>query len=267
METTGHYREIGTVPAFFVSVLLWACAVLFTIFFDLLGIFAGIPLSVLTNEKTGLWQHRISQLWGKSILAVAVVWRLTVTGKENLPAGEKFIIVANHQSMSDILVVLAGLPLHFKFMAKAELFPIPFIGWQMRLAKYIPLLRGSKDSAVKAVGRARELLRLGPSILLFPEGTRSFDGELLPFKAGAFRIAAEEGVRILPVVIDGTGHAIPKHEWLLRRLINLRLHILKPVTPSGTDVRSIDRTMNETRELMAAELRRLRAADVEDLIR
>jgi len=259
MSQKKQYTEIHPAIAFLISIFVWFAVALITIAWHLFGLILISPVAFLIKDKTGRLMHGIARLWARSIIAAAFVWRLKISGRENIHSGERYVIVGNHQSLSDILVVLAALPVHFKFMAKAELFRIPFLGWHMTLARYIPLDRGKKESTRNAVKRSRELIRMGASLLLFPEGTRSMDGKMLPFKSGAFKIAAEEGISVLPVAIDGTGVAIRKKDWMLRRILELRIHILPPVKPEGTDAQSIERIRETTRALIELELEKIRA--------
>lgn len=254
-----RHKTFNPVFAFIISILIWFSVIFFTILFTLVGLIFMVPLSLLLRERTELYVHKVSQLWGKVLLKTAFVWKLHVSGKENIDPKECYVIVANHQSLADILAVLAGVPLHFKFMAKKELFTIAFIGWHMSNAKYIPLERGSKESARRAVGQAREWIRKGVSVLLFPEGTRSPDGAMQAFKSGAFKIASEEGVKILPVAIDGTGQAIPKHEWVLRRVVDLHVRILKPLVPAGSAPQAVDELKEQAHAMISAELDHIRS--------
>ena len=113
-------------------------------------------------------------------------------------------------------------------MAKHDLFPIPFLGWHMSLAGYIPLKRDNVESGKNAVFKARDWLKKGVSVLFFPEGTRSPDGEIKELKAGAFRLAQQEKLKVLPIVINGTFDAIPKESWRIKKRTEFTLVIEKP---------------------------------------
>lgn len=211
------------------SIWSWFCLVFFTIFYVTSGVFFGIPLSYVIDRGTLHTLHRIAVLWAKSAMATSPFWRLKVEGQKNIQPGKHYIVICNHQSMLDILAALAGLPLHFKFMAKKELFSIPFLGWHMTFAGYIPINRNSPQSGKEALGRAKEWLGRKVSVLFFPEGTRSLDGEIKKFKAGAFRAAQEQGAEILPLVMQGTGEALPKKSWLMKKITHITLSVGKPV--------------------------------------
>jgi 1-acyl-sn-glycerol-3-phosphate acyltransferase len=134
-------------------------------------------------------------------------WRLRVEGR--WPEGGPFVVVANHQSMLDILL-LSHLPREMKWVAKDALFKLPWIGWMLRMSGDIPVRRGDAESGGEALARAKGYLARGMSVMIFPEGTRSATGALLPFKSGAFRLAIEAGVPVLPIAVNGTGAGMPK---------------------------------------------------------
>ncbi len=216
----------------------WFFLVFFTVFYVTSGVFLGIPLSFVF-DRTGSLRilHQIAVLWAKSFMAFCPFWRLRVEGRENLEPGKHYVVVGNHQSMLDIFAALAGLPLHFKFMAKKELFSIPFLGWHMTFAGYIPINRSSPQSGKEALDRAQQWLSKNVSVLFFPEGTRSLDGEIKKFKAGAFRSAQAAETEILPIVLQGTGDAFPKKSWMMKKFSRIVLSIGKPVKVSkGMDI-------------------------------
>ena len=138
------------------------------------------------------------------------------------------VLVANHASLIDILV-LFDLYRPFKWVAKAANFRLPFIGWNMTLNDYVPVVRGNKDSIVQMMEDCRRHLRRGSPVLLFPEGTRTRDGELLPFKDGAFQLAAEMRCPLVPIAIHGTGEVLPKHGMILRQRMYGLVEVLDPI--------------------------------------
>jgi 1-acyl-sn-glycerol-3-phosphate acyltransferase len=166
------------------------------------------------------------------------------------------VIVSNHQSFGDILVLFATY-LPFKWVSKASVFKVPFLGWNMRLNGYVPLVRGERRSIAEMSQRCLAWLRRGASVLMFPEGTRSPDGNLQTFKLGAFRIAREAGVPILPIVLDGTADTLPKHGFVMRRSARIRVQVLPPIDPAGFP--SDEAACAAVREVMAAQLERMRA--------
>jgi 1-acyl-sn-glycerol-3-phosphate acyltransferase len=153
-------------------------------------------------DATGRSYHRHARLWSRLGLLMAGT-RVEVVGRENIPAGP-VIFMSNHQSNFDIYTLFSAIPQQFAFIAKEELFRVPVFGHSMARAGYIPLNRESGRSALKSITAAAERIRNGQSVVIFPEGTRSPDGKLLPFKRGGFLVAAKAGVPIVPCTINGS---------------------------------------------------------------
>jgi len=149
-------------------------------------------------------------------------WRIGIQG--SWPADHRaYVVVSNHQSMLDIFM-LTRVPREMKWVAKEELFRIPWIGWMFRLSGDIPLRRGEAASGRRAMEKARGYLDRGMHVMLFPEGTRSRDGRLLPFKPGAFKLAIEAGAPVLPIAINGSAEGMPKGSpWVRPARVTARL--------------------------------------------
>ncbi len=238
------------------SLFSWIFSVIFTIFYFCLGLIIGWPLSFIFDRRGRFTlPHWIAVYWAKSILAASPFWRLQVKGAQNIKPGKNYVIVGNHQSMLDILVALAGIPAHFKFIAKKELFAIPFLGWHMALAGYIALNRTSATSGKEAMDKAKEWLDKGVSVLFFPEGTRSQDGHIKKFKMGAFHLAQKKETEILPVVIHGTGDALPKHSFYLKEICKMTVMIEKPVRIQSSE--NLEEAVEKIRHKMIEDLARL----------
>jgi 1-acyl-sn-glycerol-3-phosphate acyltransferase len=185
-------------------------------------------------------------------------WDIRVEGRWP-DAPEPFVVVANHQSLLDI-PLLCNVPREMKWIAKESLFKIPWIGWAFRLSGDIPVRRGEAASAGDALARARAYLDRGMSVMLFPEGTRSTTGELLPFKAGAFKLAVEAGRAVLPIAVNGTAEAWPKGSpWV--RPARLAVRVLEPVAIRGEGPVEVERLRRDVRERIASAVAELRAAD------
>jgi 1-acyl-sn-glycerol-3-phosphate acyltransferase len=176
------------------------------------------------------------------------LWRFRYSG--TLPADPRrpYVVVSNHESFADILLI-SHLPWEMKWLSKAELFRIPVMGWMMWLAGDVPVQRGFGPSAVEAMERCREVLRRRVSVMIFPEGTRSKTRELLPFKDGAFRLAIEAGVPVLPLALSGTGTALPKHGWRFGRSA-AEVRVLDPVDTAGLTVADVPDLKARVRELI-----------------
>src|SRR5437870_1322111 len=151
--------------------------------------------------------HRFTCFWASLYTWLNPAWRVRVEGRERIRPDAAYVMVANHQSLLDILV-LFRLFVHFKWVSKIENFRVPFIGWNMALNRYIKLRRGSRESVARALDACERALAQGSSIMMFPEGTRSPDGRLRAFKPGAFTLAQRTGAPILPIVIEGTASAL-----------------------------------------------------------
>lgn len=157
----------------------------------------------------------LARWWGRTICRLAGV-TVTVEGLERLAPDRPYIFAANHQSQFDIFVLLGHFPADFRWLAKKELFQIPLFGWAMRRAGYIPVDRGHGRKALVSLQEAARRIAAGTSVVIFPEGTRSADGRLLPFKAGAMVLAIKAGVDLVPLAISGTRLVLPKGRLLAR---------------------------------------------------
>ncbi len=181
--------------------------------------------------------HLYSCFWAQFYFYVNPLWRLRIAGRDKLPWRGPAVIVANHESLADILV-LFGLYRPFKWVSKASVFKVPLVGWNMRLNGYVSLVRGDKARIRQMMDDCRAYLRRGVPVLLFPEGSRSDDGRVKAFKDGAFRLAVEEDCPVIPVALTGTARTLPKHGFVLRDAVDCRVRVLDAVYPKdhGHDV-------------------------------
>lgn len=169
--------------------------------------------------------------WCFTYLKLNPLWDVRVEERGRIPPGPS-VFVANHQSMADIVACM-GLIRSFKFVSKSSLFSLPLVGWMMSLAKYVSVERGKPHSTQQMLDRCRYWLRRGMPVLIFPEGTYSTDGQLLPFKRGASVLAIEEAVPIVPVLIEGTsGLVVEDGPWLNPRC-RIRITVLEPIEVSA----------------------------------
>jgi 1-acyl-sn-glycerol-3-phosphate acyltransferase len=203
--------------------------------------------------------HMYTSAWAYHYVKLLPLWKTDFQGVEQIDPSKTYVMVANHQSLGDILV-LFGLFRHFKWVSKREIFKVPFIGWNMRMNDYVGVQRGDAASIGRMLAECREHLTHGSSVMLFPEGTRSLDGEMKAFKHGAFTLARELGLPVVPIVIDGTRDALPKQGLLLRQTKPLAIHVrvLAPVSPDAAD--SVQALAELVRERMARELARMRSS-------
>ncbi len=151
--------------------------------------------------KDAEFPHKISRLWSRLLLSVFCGVKLSVIGIENIDLSKNYIIVSNHRSYTDIFIASWSIPLQFRWLAKSSLFRIPLLGLSMKIAGYIPIVREKSISASKSLGKTMEVLKRGRSVWIFPEGTRTPKDVLGNFKRGAFLLAKETAIPILPVVL------------------------------------------------------------------
>jgi len=208
-------------------------------------------------DKRRFWLHRYSCAWGYHYAWLWPNCRIRWEGRENL-TDDPVVYVSNHQSLADILV-LFGTFHHFKWVSKASIFKVPFIGWNMVLNRYVRLRRGDRSSIADMMKACEGHLAEGSAVFLFPEGTRSKDGNLRDFKHGAFTLAARADKPVVPIVLDGTGTILPKEGWLMDlSRIEVCVRVLPPVHPSEVDG-DPQALMERVRERIQQGLTELRA--------
>jgi 1-acyl-sn-glycerol-3-phosphate acyltransferase len=217
---------LGQVGQALVSCYFW-----FSLFF-ISGILFPFSLllwctSVLFDRRRYLL-HQFTCRWSDIILGINPYWKITVEGRDKIDPKTVYVMVSNHQSGADILV-LFKLHRHFKWVAKKGLFLIPFIGWNMWLNGYISIERTRGRSKLQMMDKAADSIRAENSVILFPEGTRSRDGQLQPYKTGAFRLALETRSPILPVVLKETHLAIKKGGLMIHKNDRIKLVVLDPI--------------------------------------
>lgn len=221
----------------------------------LLSVFAvviGLPLLLLAwiTGTIGPF-YPAAEVGLRLALATAGV-RVRAQGVENIPA-EACLFMANHTSAVDPVAMFIATPRRFAFLAKQELFRIPLLGLAMRRAQFLPVDRSSAEAAAGSVDRAVEQLRGGVSMMIYPEGTRSLDGRLLPFKRGGFLLAIRAGRPVVPVAIQGAERILPKHQlWIQPGEILLKY--LPPVPVAGYTDEDRGVLLERVRAAIAANL-------------
>ncbi len=198
--------------------------------------------------------HLFTCFWGSLYTWANPAWPVRISGREKIRRDEAYVMVANHQSLLDILV-LFRLFVHYKWVSKIENFRIPLIGWNMRLNRYIQLRRGDRSSVVKMLALCRETLAAGSSVMIFPEGTRSPDGRLRSFKPGAFVLAKATGRPILPIVVDGTASALPKRGFVLQGRHRIHVTILDEIPPESFAAESPEELASRVQALIGGYLK------------
>jgi 1-acyl-sn-glycerol-3-phosphate acyltransferase len=235
--------------------LSWIAIVFWTIFFGIIGVF----LSFALPDKVIKYAIRP---WARSVLKSCGV-KVEVEGVENLPK-EPSIIMYNHQSSFDIFAFAGFLPIEWRAVIKKEVAPIPFVGWVSKITGHYFVSRDGSIRDTQEVRKIAERIRLGPSVLIAPEGTRSPDGRLLPFKKGGFVVAMLAGVPVVPMVILGGKDITPKGSMKVNPGI-MRIKILPPIDvknlPPGKEGREeLSRLVRDAMERVLAEDERMKVA-------
>ncbi|MBK6460625.1 MAG: 1-acyl-sn-glycerol-3-phosphate acyltransferase [Myxococcales bacterium] len=182
------------------------------------------------DHRASVWAMRRWSIENARWLRIGV----EVDGQEHVPTDGPFVYCSNHQSHMDILALGAGLPGDFKWAAKRELLAIPFLGWHLRLAGHVPVERKrGPQAAAEVISRFVDVLRRGKALLIFPEGTRSTDGKLKPFKNGGFLAAVRAGAPVVPVALDGTYGVLPRGKITVPIGVSprIRVRIGAPILP------------------------------------
>ncbi|MDP6243496.1 MAG: lysophospholipid acyltransferase family protein, partial [Myxococcota bacterium] len=197
--------------------------------------------------------HLFTCFWASLYTWFNPAWPVSIEGREKLRSQPARVLVANHLSLLDILI-LFRLFSHFKWVSKIENFRVPFIGWNMKLNGYIELKRGDRSSVVRMMTACEKALRAGNSIMMFPEGTRSPTGRMRTFKTGAFEVALRVGCAVQPLVIQGTSNALPKRGFVLQGRHPIRITVLDPIPPETFGDLSAEDLMELVRERIAETL-------------
>jgi 1-acyl-sn-glycerol-3-phosphate acyltransferase len=212
------------------SIIIWVIVTILTVILFFAMLFFTVILYPFDKKRKVA--HAQCYWWADAVTFFNPYWNVTVSGLENIDHNRTYVIVANHRSLADIVIIYKS-KMQFKWVAKESLFKVPFVGWNMSLAKHIKLERGSFSSIKKVYREAAGWLRGGMSVLFFPEGTRSETDEMKEFQNGAFKLAIKEKVPVLPILVDGTGDAIPKGSWRFKVKAPARLKVLPAVETSG----------------------------------
>ena len=222
-----------------ISALRTVAALLFAAIFTPLGALIGFPVTWITRSADLLY---VIAMWiTRNGLRLAGV-RVLVEGIERIRPADTYIYMANHVSNLDPPVLITRLPHRTSVLVKKELFQVPILGRAMLLANLVPVDRRNREAAVNSMRQAEEVMSRGLNLTVFPEGTRSRDGGLLPFKKGPFYLAMDSGVPIVPVTILGSETLMPKGSGVIHSgTVRLILHT--PISP---------KEFNDKDELIAA---------------
>lgn len=217
------------------SIIVWLTGIIFLVITFPLTMVVWLLIFPFDRDKKVTHMFLVYQ---SLILTYLIpIWKIRIKGREKAIRGTTYVIISNHQSILDILL-LNCLRYKYKWVSKIENSKVPVIGWYLKMADYIIVDRGNDESKTEMLEKSYNTLKKGISIMIFPEGTRSLNNQIGFFKRGAFQLALEANVPVLPVLIDGTGGILPKHGYHFGSGYQIKIKVLDPVYPSsfGTDI-------------------------------
>ena len=238
-------------PAFFRALFLILSAVVYT------GLLGPPALLVSLLGRSGRGASFFQRLWVDWLLATNGI-RLELKGMENLEKDQRYILVSNHASILDIPAIVWSVPFPVRFLAKRSLAWFPIFGWFLYLSGHLLIDRRSAQSALRSLKKAPSLLRKGISLIVFPEGTRSPDGEMKEFKRGAFLLAQHSGYPVVPVSIAGTYEMIPRHGWCFWNG-TIYVRMAKPIPTRDLSPGEAKDLMRRVRETIIENLKKEKA--------
>ncbi len=238
------------------SLFVWiACAVILIITLPLISLVWLIALPFDRNRRV---MHRMMIYLSLTMTYLFPLWKIEISGREKFQKGQRYVIISNHQSILDILFITC-LRYRFKWVSKAENLKTPFIGLYLRMARYVTVDRGNKESKEEMMEQCYNWLKKGISVMMFPEGTRSVDGEIGFFKRGSFQLAITTKTPVLPVLIDGSGGVLPKHGIIFNTGHKIRIRVFDAVNPESFGTDDPDVLSLKFHNFMADALKELRS--------
>lgn len=208
-------------------------------------------------DRKNAISHYFVMLWTRLYLTFNPGWRLNVENRDKINRMKTFIIISNHQSIIDVALLLQ-LNMNFKWVSKIELASVPFVGWVIWMNNHILVRRGDKQSITHMAEACQKAISRGIPVFMFPEGTRTANGQILPFKEGAFILARDNAVPILPVVIDGSGDALPRHGFLFKINQTFTVRVLDEISSETVEILETAKLMETTRIKMIEALHDIR---------
>jgi 1-acyl-sn-glycerol-3-phosphate acyltransferase len=238
------------------SLWVWASSIVFVVL--------GFPIALilwllsLAFDSRRLMNNRWMVIQGIVLTKMSPFWKVITEGREKIDQNQAYIIIPTHQSMLDI-VFFNMLRHRLRWVSKIEVFRMPLVGWEMRMVKYIELVRGNKSSVIKMMEDCVESLQDGISIVIFPEGTRSLTGAIGKFKTGAFQLAVKTDKPLLPVLIDGTGEILPKKGIIFGTRRVVRIRVLDPIFPGQFGTGDPEELATRVQSLMVKAMDEMRS--------
>jgi 1-acyl-sn-glycerol-3-phosphate acyltransferase len=246
------------------SIWIWsAVSLLIVLWLPLVGLiwlFDSDPV----RYRTGRWFRRL----GVAMTKVNPTWNLVVSGVRVSNPRNPYVVVSNHQSFADIPLI-SHLQWEMKWVAKKELFKVPFVGWLLRLAGDIPLDRQDRRSGARMLMAASRYLSQHCSVIFFAEGTRSPDGRVGRFNDGAFALAVKAQVPVLPIAVEGSRNCLPKRSWKFGPAQTIQVAVLSPVDTAGMTLNDVPKLRDEVRGMIVkqvAEWRGVKCEEVDALV-
>lgn len=236
------------------SVIFYLMFLVFTLAY--LAVFCVVFVVVFPFDRQRAVIHHMSRLWTRCYFGLVPRWRVQVEGLEHIDRDKAYVIVVNHRSMLDILLMYV-IPLNFKWVSKKEVYKWPIFGWVLWMHGDITIERGTSGAVRKMVKEGKEWLSHGTSVMIFPEGSRGKTAGIGRFKEGAFVLAKSAGVGVLPCVAEGTGTAF--HGWKLNFKNRFRVRVLPPVSAEEVQASDIKEMTRKVRDMMGAGYEDIRA--------
>jgi 1-acyl-sn-glycerol-3-phosphate acyltransferase len=219
------------------------------IIISLFSIFGAYIVYLITRDSKKA--NIVARFWGK-LLVLTSFTKVEII-KEDFNLNSKYVIMTNHQSAFDIFILYGYLPLDFTFLSKIEIFKIPLFGIAMKIVGAIGVERGNTAKLKSTISAMQNYMNKNRSLLIFPEGTRSYDGKLLPFKKGGFMLAKKSNAEILPVALIGSCNVLKKGSFFINPFRKVKLIISKPIETKNKNLNSL---MNEVRSVLENNLKK-----------
>jgi 1-acyl-sn-glycerol-3-phosphate acyltransferase len=243
-------RTIYVWTAFILLLMIW-CPIMVVI-----RLFDRDPL----HYRTGRFYRSLS----KPLVKLIPIWKIYFTGEKDLPLRRPYVVVSNHQSLLDIPVI-SYMGMEMKWVAKSELFRVPFLGWMLSLADDIALDRSSPRSGVQAMIKARKYLQGNYPVIFFPEGTRSRDGLVQAFSDGPFHLAIKQGALILPLAIEGASECIPKNSLRFGPPRDVYVHVFPVLETTGLSLKQTVELQEQVRRMIMEKIAAWRSISVDQV--
>lgn len=215
----------------------------------------SLSLIISLFDSTGRGQHWCASVWSRMI-ARTVLAHVHVYGAEQIEPDTSYVFLSTHQSYMDIPVMLGYLPAQLRIAAKKEVFRIPFLGWHLTRAGHISIDRSSRLDAIASLQRAADEIRGGTCAFIFPEGTRSRDGSLQPFKKGGFKLAMQARVPLVPITIMGTRQLLPRDSIIFRAPRPVEMYVDAPIPTEGLTDEDLPALMQTVRAAMTKHMKK-----------